>query len=241
MRPRSRREFMKLAAGATLLGGVPLLAANNGTVVGSPTFGAAKFGSGVTVLSDVNYITLPTAVSSALVANFTIEFWLKRASAPGGLEIPFSPPNTAWLGVASTGQFQAATEGGGFGPNICDNAFHHIAYVIGANLRINIYIDGTNVYSTTTVVTDPGAGACTVGRHTSTGFAWGGAMDEVAVFSTERYTANFTAPTAAYTGSETGLVYLGHLESDGTDSTGSGSTVPPNRIGGHISGGVFAY
>jgi hypothetical protein len=55
--------------------------AQSGAVVGTPTFGAAKFGNGLTVVSDTNYVTLPSGVVPATTTPpFAVEAWINTTS-----------------------------------------------------------------------------------------------------------------------------------------------------------------
>jgi hypothetical protein len=218
-----------------------LFGANNGTVVGTPTYGAVKFTNGLTATSDANHITLPTAVASSLSGSFGFDLWISTTSV-AGLEIAYSFGSN-WIGTYN-GTAAYDVFGSGFvtlGP-INDGLPHHFALTVTTNTVLRIFIDGVVGVAGGCTCTNPGAVISNIGNYgASVGFGFSGKADELAIWTTDKYTANFTPPASAYAGTETNLLALYHLEADGTDSVGGGSTSPPNRTGAHISGGNFAY
>jgi lysophospholipase L1-like esterase len=212
-----------LVAGLLLLSGISVRAQNL-TVNGTPTFGAAKFGSGLTAVSDANYLssaTSPWAFSSG--QPWTIEAWLSN-SATSTLQVCFQLGGNAWVGFYNGHfAFSLPSIGGGSvhtGNNaLNDGAFHHCVLQFDGTSNIRMYVDGAIDILVTAAYTQP-SGAVAVGNfHPNAGSAWPGSIDEIAVFSGARYSGStYTVPTAAYTGTETNLVALYHLESDGTNS-----------------------
>jgi Concanavalin A-like lectin/glucanases superfamily len=207
----------------------------NGTVVGSPTFSAAKFGNGLTATSDSNYITLPTGVYPP-AAPVTMEAWLKTTAA--GTEVALSchtaSGNTNWIGV-DAGTFRAA-EGINLydsGITISDGLWHHCAVVYTAT-QVLTFVDGVAGNSFSVSFSEPSLSDMFIGRYETSGFAWSGAIDEVAIWTIQKYSGSYTVPTAPYAGTESGLQALYHLQSDGTDSTsggGGGTTIDPSNSG----------
>lgn len=246
-----RRDFMKLTSGAVLLGGatsLPLFAANNGTVVGSPTFAAAKFGNGITSSSDSNYISIPTGLASTISGgNFTLEAWMQAGGS--GLRVGISI-GAAWIGIDGsdlcTYDFTSMGFSTGGGGSSLASGIHHVALVISGGNTLNVYIDGVLAAGPQTgTFAAPGAVTTFIGRYQpSSGFSFQtGKIDEVVVWNTAQYTAGFAPATVAY-GSGISAISGYHLDSDGSDfkgGGGGGSTAPVSRIGGNISGGDFAY
>jgi lysophospholipase L1-like esterase len=213
---------------------------HNGTVVGSPTFSAGKFSNALGSLSDSNYVSLPSGTFGYGTTAFTIECWLKT-TASGGTQIAIvgnktSGDPTNWFGVLSSGHFGVSISGNGSlsadggtingatldsGIAINDGSWHHCAVVYGSGV-LKVYVDGvagsTSLSGTPTALADTSGN---IGRYSSTGLSWTGSIDEVAIFSIAKYTANFTPPSAPYVGNETGLIALYHLDANGTDSSGS--------------------
>ncbi len=99
---------------------------------------------------------------------------------------------------------------------------HHLEIVANA-LSVMVFLDGILVAANTSdapAATAPGSvfGVRTYGASL-TGFIWAGTVDEVAIWSVARHSANFTPPTAAYTGQEMGLTALWHLDGNGQAAT----------------------
>lgn len=112
-----------------------------------------------------------------------------------------------------------------------DGAPHHLELVVGpnmggANIGAMLFIDGAPVGSNSNgSLYDPQLANFTVGGYSNNGNVFtapfNGVTDEVAVWNVVRHTAAFTPPTAPYTGNETGLVALYHLDGNGTNSQGT--------------------
>ena len=196
----------------------------------SPTFaaGEAAFGNRLTggySLSAANYLPANT---------FTFEC---RISVSGitATKVFADVQNAFYLAANASGQLYAK-----FGiteqtltstANISDGNPHHVALTIHSAGAI-LFLDGAVV--ATSAVTPATADVRTVGRMElrtfrnyaggTTAFDWPGTVDEVAVWSAPKYLVAFTAPTVPYTGAESNLYALYHLESDGTDSVGAAAT-----------------
>jgi hypothetical protein len=192
----------------------------NGTVIGTPTFSAAKFSNGLAAPSDANYISLPTGLASSIGLTCTMEAWVST-SASGTIRIAFSF-GVSWFGILANNHFGG--DWGGFGSvdsgiTINNGGQHHVAAVFTAT-SLKLYVDGVLGSTTSGSFLLPGASVGNLGRFSgSAGFAWSsGTVDEFAVFNIAKYSSTFTPPTSAYTGSEANLIALYHLQSDGTDS-----------------------
>ena len=208
--------------------------ANNLTLT-SATFDSTgqKFGAGA--LSG-GYGVAPGGLIPALPCAW--ECWFKRSSAPGALGVIMGQSGLGWFGMTSSGAIQFE-----FGTNpavdfttsgsYADGNWHHAAISAGPN-GFTAFVDGAVVGSSSAAPggvqfaasgSPPSAiGYLAVGNHGgSLQFPFGGEVDEAAVWAANRYTAAFTPPAAAYTGTETGLLALWHLDGNGADSTAGSS------------------
>jgi hypothetical protein len=138
---------------------------------------------------------------------------------------------TFWIGVQATGGLAQARYGTGGTEvtltttvNICDGAWHYLELNIDPTLGGSFYIDGVLANSSATTMTAAGPSrANAVGINFFGGGTnnWGGEVDEVALWNAVQHTSTFTPATSAYTGSESGLIALYHLDGNGTDSAGA--------------------
>lgn len=203
-----------------------------GTVVGSPTFGAGKFSNGVSGLSDTVYLTLPAALFETYctgLQTWTVECWLKTTSASGTkVALAFGASGQGpWLGVVSgVFKFNTGPGSGGFASanvgsaSINDGNWHHCAVVMTAGTSVQVFVDGVAAGSATGTAPTLASTVPYLGRYSSTTFAWPGEIDEVAVWGYAKYpgSTGFTPPASAYAGTEAGLVAVYHLEANGLDS-----------------------
>lgn len=193
------------------------------TVNGTPTFGAAKFGNGLTVLSETDYLSAPTSpFAFPAGVPWTVEMWMTIPTTTA-IKIMLSLGGGAWFGVAG-GDFAISLpslSGGsaqGSGLAVANGAWHHVVAQFDGTSKISLYVDGVRGTVLTTAYTQP-SGASAVGKFTSSGgYAWPGNIDELAIWQGEKYGASYTPPTGAYTGMEPNLYALYHFQADGTDS-----------------------
>ena len=204
-------------------------AQNNGTLVGSPSFVAAKFSNGVSLNGTSQWITVPgPAFAHAANASWTWECWAKTAGGAGVHVVMGGQGH--WLGM-NGGVAVASVSGlspSVFGTqNIADNLWHHLALVVTAGTSAVLYVDGVASGAPTGTESNPGTSPpnCAIGSYwdgsSFATYAFPGIIDEAATWNVKRYAANFTPNTAAYTGAETGLVALYHLEASALDSVGA--------------------
>lgn len=217
--------------------------AYDGGTVGTPTYGAAKFSTGLTAVADTNYLTLPTGVAGwSAGTSWTVDLWMK-ISAPSAVKVALSfgllNDNSAqyvmWFGINASNQFCASVGGSGAwsggtimssGISIGDNAWHHCRAVMTSGSTLVLCVDGVAGNSFSGTWSAPTHPQGYIGRYLVDNYAWTGAIDEVALWNTALATT-YTTPSAAYTGSESNLRALYHLESNVTDSAGAvgGGTV----------------
>lgn len=211
----------------------------------SPTFSAtgAKFAGAMTGgvgTTPINF--LPTT------GGFTAEGWF-NFSGGSGVFLVFGSVDTFWVGI-NNGQISAhfglgTTEGVITGTtSVPTGVWHHVALVCGAT-GTSLYLDGAVAGSSALTFSGQGATfANPIGIRAFNGFAygqymWPGGISEVAFWPGSRYTTAFTPQTAAYLGSETGLIALYHLTADGTDSrtSATASAMYAPTVSGLVVGG----
>ena len=207
----------------------------NNLTMTSPVYDTAAQKFGTAALSGGTGVSASAVVPS--VYPFTFECWAKHSASPSSIEVAAGQADLGWLGISANGNAEAA-----YGKtttvflttsiSIKDGAWHHLALVMTATGG-TFYVDGqAAASSTTTLVASGAASGTTLGiRNYAAGFTWSGEVDEVAVFSSARYSAAFTPPSTAYTGTEPNLVSLYHLDSSGVDSGTSNATILPNNPG----------
>ena len=163
---------------------------------------------------------------------FTVDLWVKW-SATGSLKIAAAQANAFWMGVDASGNAVANYGSGGTAvalnstAAIGNGAWHHLELVSDAAAGLKMFVDGVLASSSATtpaaaVMALSGGSASKFDvnsfRAASASFDWPGEVDECAVWTIARHTSAFTPPAAAYSGSETGLFSLWHLDSSGADS-----------------------
>lgn len=185
------------------------------TMRGTVTYGTGKFGAALTggVLALASGLTAPVG---------TIEAWIKTTTTRGPVvAIGASTGNAMWLGTqggAGVGQVCAGLPGSSIsgGPALNNGAWHHIAVTYdGANATI--WADGQNVGVTGYAGGLDLSGNPAIGGYgANSGYDWcadgGGAMDEVRISKSVRYTANFTPATGPFS-LDANTLALYHLES----------------------------
>lgn len=95
-----------------------------------------------------------------------------------------------------------------------NNTWYHVALVRDSSNNIKMYVDGTNVgstYSDSSTYAQPDGTGGIGSNHDGTGYGFDGYIDEFRISNTARYTANFTAPTSAFTNDANTLLLL-HMD-----------------------------
>jgi len=165
--------------------------------------------------------------------SFTIEFRMTQNGA-SSLSLMVSQQNFFWIGVSSAGKpeirYGASPNEVAMSPDIviADGNEHHIALSVGDSGG-SAFVDGVLVGSDATTLSDATPlGDKYFGIRKSFVGSSEAVIDEVVVWDFDRYTSDFTAPTVPYTGDETGLLGLYHLDGNGVDSTGNTVPVDPD-------------
>lgn len=219
--------------------------ANNLTLTGGAfDSSTAKFGSALSGGTGSANVTFTSA-------GFTAEAWIKGGGS--GPAVAFGNSTVFWVGTNSgnlvayvgSGTNQAALSGGAY--TGLNGSWHHVALTSGPG-GSTLWLDGAAVGANVTALAGTGATfAAGLGlRNFEAGanffgpFTWPGEVDELAVFSGIRYSAAFTPPASPYTGGETNLLALYHLDGTGTDSTGAtpAPTIGAPAISGLLAGGT---
>jgi hypothetical protein len=159
--------------------------------------------------------------------DFTIEFWMRKASytsadfflIEGASDLA---PNIYWYYGASYGLYlyhagaaRITTDVGSFSAN----TWHHIALVRSSGVT-KFYVDGTQRGSSYTDTTDycfPN-GVRIGDENGGNGRDFNGWMDEIRFSNIARYTANFTAPSAAFV-SDANTLLLIHCDGSNNSTT----------------------
>lgn len=201
-----------------------------GTVIGTPTFTAGKFGNAMGGISDSNYISVAgSPITFTSTSSWAAEAWVNTTSTGNVVFFSSGPGYSAFFMGLNAGQFYVALNGAATltagGAAINDGNWHHVAMQLIGGTQLSLFVDGNLVGQQTAAAWTPtSTSTYDIGRLTwGTGYSWSaGQIDEVAMWTGVRYTANFTPPTSPYLGSELGLVALFHLNADGTNSEASG-------------------
>ena len=99
---------------------------------------------------------------------------------------------------------------------ISDTDWHHVAFTKtgGSTYTLKIYLDGTEVQSSTDTNADTLVGDMYIGSIHSTSGGFPGFMDEVRISNTVRYTGTFTPSTTAFKDDKDTVVLL-HMDGGG--------------------------
>lgn len=163
-------------------------------------------------------------------SKLTIEAWVKGSST-GSLAAVGGQGGVMWFGMAADGtaiaRYGDSTDVGMTTTvQIGNNVWHHLSLAVDSSGSANFYVDGVLAATSTTASTFNFTSAG--GRFgvrilpygsSSSGLAYAGDVDEFAVYSGIKRTANFTPPTGAADGSDPTLLALWHLDGNGNDST----------------------
>ena len=164
-----------------------------------------------------DYVQCPASTDFALPGDFTIEFWAwKSANGSGNYDTALTTDTTngyvinAWQVELSASRGLVLIVGGAtiftYATNPNDSAWHHWA-LSRTGSALTAYKDGTQVYSGTYSGSMLADGAFGVGGSAvSTTYPFNGYIDDARVTKgVGRYPAAFTAPTAAFPDSSSGV------------------------------------
>jgi len=160
---------------------------------------------------------------------FSVECRFSLDAPQSGTRVITGQPDAFWIGVDSSGNLLARYGSGGSVAELNTTAsviggVRHVALSADASTGCGLYLDGVQVASASVSAADAGLtydGLFTIRQgFGGSNLNFGGSVDEVAVWSTQKYTSNFTKPTSPYFGTELGIQNLWHLNGSGTDSAG---------------------
>ena len=173
----------------------------------------AKFGtSSIYFDGSGDQLTIPNPSWSWRDTDWTVDCWVRGTSGWGGNfwnqsdtggypKMRTAPGGTLdlyynqWADVNTNQSIQTT------GNTLTEDAWHHVAWVMGDGTDGVVYIDGLNKGSTTfNTMNTMSGGPFRIGNEDYEGGQWyTGWIDEFRVsIGIERWTANFTPPTAAY-------------------------------------------
>ena len=183
----------------------------------------SKFGGACLLLDGAgDYIQTTESIGFG-TGNFTIEGWFRRddvVTAHILFEFRTTEPQVAGTLYADNQTLIWYVNGGAriTSGNVLSSttAFYHIA-VARSGTSTKLFVDGTQVGSTYTDSNNYISTRLRIGAAPSTGSSdYDGWIDEIRVSNVARYTANFTAPTAAFTNDSDTLLLI---HCDGTDAS----------------------
>ncbi|MEK1908159.1 MAG: sialate O-acetylesterase [Pseudomonas sp.] len=179
------------------------------------------------------YGTLAASFEAINGQTWTFEAVISVASAPASVKVAMGQTNKGWIGVAPDGRLignyynsssadsfinGTTTAGGGTNPIITDGVRRHVAIVSNPS-GAKLFVDGVQVGTSATAprgqAGNAGFGVGTFNFNPAT-YAWTGTVDEAAIFATDRYSGAFSPPSAPYSGTETALLSVWHLDGDVT-------------------------
>jgi hypothetical protein len=167
------------------------------------SYGAGKFGAGsfdfVGQSSGVYRASDTLTLGSSEYQPFTVEMWFKCTSN-GSPQMLFNT-GAIQLVVASSGAVSAAQGAANISSastGFDDGNWHHVAAVKNTSRTLFLYVDGVYAGEGFTSFNSPSGDYISIGHYPGIGWTVNGFVDEVRVTKLQRYTANFTPPTAAF-------------------------------------------
>jgi len=182
-----------------------------------------------------DYLTINSASSFSLTADFTIEFYIRFSSFAS-----YSTPFTLASGSGGGENYiQSDTSGGtsfswggwggtnlSAGTGFALNTWYHLA-LCRSGSTIRSFRNGTQIASGTTSATIPTTGGFVyIGSQNSAQWFFNGNMSNIRVVKgTALYTSNFTPPTINLTNISNTSILLGQYQAFTVDFSGNGLTV----------------
>jgi len=196
------------------------IGAHSGAYAGSPTYAPGVFNTAVGGFSASTYIGLGSG-SMPAGTTYTVEARLKTTSSIEGLAITGGATSSGgthfFIGSYTNGHLYINAVDTGY--TIDDGNWHHVA-LVATGTSTAYYADGNLVGTTAGSVTALSDTGGYIGNWCCGALPWTGEVDEVAVWSTAKYSGStYTVPTSAYVGNESGLISLYHLDGTAIDST----------------------
>ena len=220
---------------------------NDGTLIGTPLpawiEGVGKY-EALQFDGSQNYVTTTSDAITIPSGGATVEFWFNEPAGTSLGEVTMMEHwgGSGWgtfinninqIGIQGTGVFMLSGTG-----TVQDNQWHHIAFVDDGAGTVYLYLDGTQITSTSGTLAM--TSALRIGGDTVTSWYTVGKIDEVRISSINRYTGSFTPATSLGTDGNT-IAYYKFDEGSGLaiiDSSGNGhigilqGSPVPNRVVG---------
>lgn len=214
-------------------GGTPAPTPGPNLIETSAVYSPSATGFGQKMTGGRAYSPANTDLLSGLT-NLTVATFIE-VSTISGTQVAVGQGGRCWIGVNNTGRLIGAynsdastttyiggttTSANGTNPVVTDGVRRHIALVAGPSGG-SLYVDGVRIATNSAPLwVGSASNRFTIRAFFMDGsFPFTGAVDEVAVFNTAYYSgANFSAQTAPYTGTETGLIGLYHLDGNANAS-----------------------
>ena len=158
----------------------------NGTLNGTPTFGAGKIGGAVTLNGTTDYALVGTSADFTYT-EFTLQAWVK-SSVTNQTMAAVSKANNYWLGISFNKAAIYDWTGGSTcqsTTNVANNAWHHIAATLKSGVTNGsvVYIDGVQSHTCTwTPFLQNGQPAIGASKAVSWQQFFNGSIDNVKIF-----------------------------------------------------------
>jgi len=163
---------------------------NNGTLVGNATYGTGEVGTAFVFDGNGDEVLIgnPANLQSQI---FTVEMWVKRASASSATLEGGSYANLfgyGWhgyvVGINNNGNLYLSKCGVSEADSgsITDTAWHHLA-VTYTNGAVSIYVDGVSSGAVNYGATFAFTNSAAIGRSVDSGGGFYGSIDEVSVYN----------------------------------------------------------
>ena len=197
-------------------GGYVAIASPFNMTATSPTYAAGASGFG-------NELTGGTATAAnnktPYFSPITVEGFFTCPAIPGSTQVLFGGMASHFIGISSGGKIVTGNGGPG-ATTLVPGRRYHVAWQAGPNGRAIYLTDITSAtagvrdyHSATGVQITPQGGRFCLRNHSGSFALSGGAVDEWAVFESERYSGgSYTCPSAPFTGTEPNLVALYHCD-----------------------------
>ncbi len=184
----------------------------------------SKFGGASALFDGNNDYLIASSIADEGSGALTFEAWVRFDILPtnqtlgGGSYMMLTSMSSNSYILIQNAKVQIAVTNSYYGftiPTIAINTWYHVAIVREADNDWFVYWNGTKITGTVeggdTDVNKSGTWwgtEITIGKFTDTRGSWDGHIDELRISNIARYTANFTAPTAAFVNDANTLMLL---------------------------------